>query len=223
MASLLTASESTQLVQRIAAWKSKNKKSWKQISQDFKVSRTALWELRAGRTCRLDTARRISKAIGWRGLRKRANPEKLWRPEELQKAVGLGVENTHPLLMKQIIYAAAVAIYMQAKFKGVTVNMSFPDDLKDFTGLVTLPRTASKFPYRNVGFYIKDRNLRYSLKQFSPGGDTKIAGDGYLSEEGLVFCEEFLTDFSTGGERIRYGNKASKAFDTHYTHVTRGR
>ncbi len=193
----LTTKEASQLSRRLLAWRVKNKKSWAQAALDFSVSRLTLLAIRRGAQCRVETARKICKVIGWRTFRQEKKLVSLARMEELQRSASAGSMNSCPLLLLQVLHAAASNLYLRLRLKGYTVQLSLPDQTLPLTSWVVLTSPA-RLPLLHVEFFIKDRNLRYRLVKCAPDGSPQRVGEGYLSDEGLGYCEEFLTSYASG-------------------------
>ena len=194
----LTTKEALQLSRRIRAWKTKNKKSWAQAALDFSVSRTTLAGISKGSPCRVDTARKISKVIRWKAFRNDQAHASIWKAEDLQRASSSGGLKACPLLRLQTLHAVASWLYLRVRLKGYLVQLALPDHTTTpLLSEVILPGPA-KLPLISVIFYIRERALKYQLKRYMPDGASHLVGDGYLSDEGIEYCEEFMTSYLTG-------------------------
>lgn len=167
---------------------------------------------------------KICRVVGWKSFRKAPAIFNLWTPEKLQKASAATSIKQDPLLWLQIIHAVTSALYVSARFKGLTVSLSLPDKAEaNSVGRVTLG-TSLGLPLLDVSFRIEKQVLMYRWHKFGASSPVEIVGDGYVSSEGFVFCEEFLSSYASGKDystRKTARQKVTKAFNSFQQHGNR--
>lgn len=223
MRAYLTPPETKILVTKLEAWKQKCGKSWVQLARDFSVGRTVIHRIRNGHDCRVTIAKKLAGGIGWKSFRAPPAVTHLWAPSELQMAASSASVHSQPLLFLQVLHAAASALHLMLGLRGLQTKLVLPEKASaDAVSRVVVHNSLGN-PLLDVCFRIGSKQLRYSLRKFQLGSTLVVVGEGYVSDEGLAFCEEFLMTFVSGTETITGKAARKKLVDTFNAFQNHGR